>query len=45
MELRLQIVAERQAVFEQGISEVEHVRAIATRDKVRTLEPFVLGDD
>jgi hypothetical protein len=45
MEPRLQSVAERQAVLEQGISEVEHVRAIASRDKVPTLEPFVLGDD
>jgi hypothetical protein len=44
MELRLQIVAERQAALEQDLSEVEHVRAIATRDKVR-IKPFVLGDD
>jgi hypothetical protein len=38
-------VAQRQAIPEQRLSEVEHARAVATRDEVRTLEPLLRGDD
>jgi hypothetical protein len=44
-QLRLQIVAQRQAIPEQRLSEVENARAVATGDKVHTLEPSLRGDD
>ena len=44
-QLRLQIVAQRQAILEQRLSEVEHARAVAAGDEVRTLEPLLRGDD
>ena len=44
-QLRLQIVAQRQAILEQRLSEVEHPRAVASGDEVRTLEPLLRGDD
>jgi hypothetical protein len=44
-QLRLQLVAQRQAILGQRLSEVEHARAVATGDKVRTLEPLLRGDD
>jgi hypothetical protein len=44
-QLRLQIVAQRQAILEQRLSKVEHVRAVASGDKVRTIEPLPRGDD
>jgi hypothetical protein len=44
-QLRLQIVAQRQAILEQRLSEVEDARAVATGDKVRTLEPLLRGGD
>jgi hypothetical protein len=44
-QLRLQIVAQRQAILEQRLSEVEHARAVATGDEVRALEPLLRGDD
>jgi hypothetical protein len=43
--LRLQVVAQRQAILEQRLSEVERARAVATDDEVRTLEPLLRGDD
>jgi len=43
-QLRLQIVAQRQAILEQRLSEVEHARAVASGDEVRTLEPLLRGD-
>jgi hypothetical protein len=44
-QLRLQIVAQRQAILEQRLREVEHARAVASGDEVRTLEPLLRGDD
>jgi hypothetical protein len=44
-QLRLQIVAQRQAILEQRLSEVEHARAVASGHEVRTLEPLLRGDD
>jgi hypothetical protein len=38
-------VAQRQAVPAQRLSEVEHARSVAIRDKARTLEPLLRGDD
>jgi hypothetical protein len=44
-QLRLQIVAQHQAILEQRLSEVEHAREVASGDEVRTLEPLLRGDD
>jgi hypothetical protein len=42
---RSKVLAQRQPILEQRLSEVEHARAVATGDKVRTLEPLLRGDD
>ena len=39
------VLAQRQAILEQRLSEVEHARAIAAGDEARTLEPLLRGDD
>jgi hypothetical protein len=38
------VLAQRQAILEQRLSEVEHARAVAG-DEARTLEPLLRGDD
>jgi hypothetical protein len=43
--LRLRIAAQRQAILERRLSEVEHARAVGTGDKIRALEPLPRGDD
>jgi hypothetical protein len=39
------VLAQRQAILEQRLSEVEHARALAAGDEARTLEPLLRGDD
>ena len=39
------VLAQRQAILEQRLSEVEHARAVAAGDEARTLEPLLRGDD
>ena len=39
------VLAQRQAILEQRLSEVEHARAVAAGDEVRALEPVLRGDD
>ena len=39
------VLAQRQAILEQRLSEVEHARAVATGDDARALEPLLRGDD
>jgi hypothetical protein len=38
------VLAQRQAILEQRLSEVEHARAVAAGDEARTLEPLLRGD-
>ena len=39
------VLAQRQALLEQRLSEVERARAVATGDEARALEPLLRGDD
>jgi hypothetical protein len=39
------VLAQRQAILEQRLSEVEQLRAAAAADEARTLEPLLRGDD
>jgi hypothetical protein len=39
------VLAQRQAILEQRLSEVEHARAVVAADEARTLEPLLRGDD
>ena len=39
------VLAQRQAILEQRLSEVEHARAVAAGDEARALEPLLRGDD
>jgi hypothetical protein len=38
------VLAQRQAILEQRLSEVERARAVAAGDEARTLEPLLRGD-
>jgi hypothetical protein len=39
------VLAQRQAILEQRLSEVEYARAVAAGEEARALEPLLRGDD